>query len=148
MPSEELNGGNIFSKLSSDYAVIQPFIDIIDGEFIQLMNRKVQSIAVLSDPRFYFLSNFRRTFDYEDLDQKRHRGDGELSGEFVHMYQSDILGRNAIDFAFSRNSIFCIKAFVESLMILPGEVQFRNCFDKALLLMINRSIDVTELLNS
>lgn len=38
----------------------------------------------------------------------------------VHMYQSDIGGYNAIDYAFKRNSIFCIKAFVETLLILTG----------------------------
>jgi len=33
-------------------------------------------------------------------------------------------------------------------MILPDEVQFRNCFDKAILLMIKRGMDVKELVNS
>ena len=57
---------------------------------------------------------------------------------------------NAIDYAFKRDSIFCIKAFVDSLLILSdkGESQFRNCFDKALLLMISRGMDVKELVNS
>mmetsp|Transcript_26611 Transcript_26611/g.40609 ORF Transcript_26611/g.40609 Transcript_26611/m.40609 type:complete len:114 (+) Transcript_26611:5144-5485(+) len=64
------------------------------------------------------------------------------------MYQQDILGLNAIDHAFKKNSIFCIKAFVDTLLVLPEEVQFRNCFDKALLLMINRGMDVKELVSS
>ena len=64
------------------------------------------------------------------------------------MYQSDICGYNAIDYAFKRNSIFCIKAFVETLLILTGQNQFNNCFDKAILKMISREMDVKELVNS
>jgi len=58
------------------------------------------------------------------------------------MYQADLMGNNVIDYAFQKNAIFCIKAFVESLMVLPDEIQFRNCFDKALLMMIKKGIDV------
>ena len=66
------------------------------------------------------------------------------------MYQPDISGQNAIDYAFQRDSIFCIKSFVDSILKLSddGESQFRNCFDQALLLMISRGIDVIELVNS
>ena len=39
----------------------------------------------------------------------------------VHMYQPDISGSNAIDYAFKKDSIFCIKAFVDSLLILSNE---------------------------
>jgi len=38
VPSEELQGGNIFSRLASNYKVIQPFLDAIDSEFIEQMN--------------------------------------------------------------------------------------------------------------
>ena len=55
---------------------------------------------------------------------------------------------NAIDYAFSRNAIYCVKAFVESLLMLPNSNQFKNCFDKAVLLMINRGMDVKELVKS
>lgn len=72
---------------------------------------------------------------------------GSCRGE-VHMYQADISGNNVIDYAFKKGSIFCIKAFVETLLILTGEEQFRNCFDKAILLMINRGMDVKDLVNS
>jgi len=65
------------------------------------------------------------------------------------MYQDDISGENAIDHAFRKNSIFCIKLFVESLLqISNNEIQFRNCFDKALLVMVNKDMDVKELINS
>ena len=64
------------------------------------------------------------------------------------MYQADISGNNVIDYAFKKGSIFCIKAFVETLLILTGEDKFRNCFDKAILLMISRGMDVKELVNS
>ena len=66
----------------------------------------------------------------------------------VHMYQEDISGKNAIDIAFEHNSIFCIKAFVDSLLQLTSEKQFRNSFDKALLMMINKGINVCELVTS
>jgi hypothetical protein len=61
----------------------------------------------------------------------------QLAGQ-VHMYQSDISGQNVIDYAFKKNAIFCIKAFVETLLILSDEDSFANCFDKALLMMINK----------
>ena len=57
-------------------------------------------------------------------------------------------GRNAIDNAFEKNSIFCIKAFVDSLLQLNDDMHFKNCFDKALLLMINKGMDVKELVKS
>lgn len=37
-PSEELHGSNIFSKLSHHFNLIQPYLEIIDSEFIQIMN--------------------------------------------------------------------------------------------------------------
>lgn len=64
------------------------------------------------------------------------------------MYQADISGLNAIDYAFEKNSIYCIKAFVETLLILKDSDQFKNCFDKAILLMINRGMDIKDLVNS
>lgn len=42
----------------------------------------------------------------------------------VHMYQKDISGSNAIDYAFDKNAIFCIKAFVETLLIHTEDVSF------------------------
>ena len=33
-PTEELNGSNIFSKLSNHYSVMQPYLEIIDSDFI------------------------------------------------------------------------------------------------------------------
>lgn len=64
------------------------------------------------------------------------------------MYQSDISGCNVIDYAFIKNAIFCIKAFVETLLILSDEESFANCFDKALLMMISKNMDVKDLVNS
>lgn len=37
-PSEELCGGNIFSKVSNKFNVMQPYLEKIDREFIQMMN--------------------------------------------------------------------------------------------------------------
>ena len=52
------------------------------------------------------------------------------------MYQQDISGQNAIEYAIKKNAISCIKAFVETLLMFTNEKQFRNCFDKAILPMI------------
>jgi len=40
----------------------------------------------------------------------------------VHMYQDNIIGVNAINNAFMKNSIFCIKAFVDSLLLLTEDI--------------------------
>jgi hypothetical protein len=37
------------------------------------------------------------------------------------MYQNDISGQNVIDYAFKKNAIFCIKAFVDTLLVLTEE---------------------------
>ena len=64
------------------------------------------------------------------------------------MYQNDISGINAIDNAFQKNSIFSIKAFVDSMLDLKQDKQFRNCFDVALLKMIRKGMNVRELCSS
>ena len=64
------------------------------------------------------------------------------------MYQENIIGINAINNALKKNSIFCIKLFVDSLLTLKEDNYFRNCFDEALALMIKKGIDVTELCSS
>ena len=50
-PMEEFQGGNIFSKLSNNYKVIQPYLDMIDNEFIDNMNISVKNIALYVDPK-------------------------------------------------------------------------------------------------
>jgi len=37
-PSEELGGGSLFTKLSFNFKVIQPYIEQIDSELIELLN--------------------------------------------------------------------------------------------------------------
>lgn len=37
------------------------------------------------------------------------------------MYQKDISGLSVIDYAFDKGAIFCIKAFVETLLLLKDE---------------------------
>ena len=37
---------------------------------------------------------------------------------------------------------------MDSLLQLTGEEQFRNCFDKALLMMVKKGMDVKELVKS
>jgi hypothetical protein len=83
--------------------------------------------------KFVPIKNEGHAHDYENL---------------IHMYQEDMSGRNAIDNAFEKNSIFCIKAFVDSLLQLTEDMHFKNCFDKALLLMINKGMDVKDLVKS
>ena len=123
-PCEELAGGSVFSLLSFNINIIQPYIDKVDETFIEFMNSKIKNII-----------HYINSTDSEN--------------ERVHMYQEDISGDNAIERAFRKNSIFCIQSFVESLLQLnSNEAQFRNCFDKALLMMINRNIEVKDLVNS
>lgn len=57
-------------------------------------------------------------------------------------------GKNAIDIAFEVNSIFSIKLFVNRLLELDDQEKFKNCFDKALILMIAKKMNVNQLLNS
>ena len=64
------------------------------------------------------------------------------------MYQENIAGKNAIDLAFNKNSIFCISAFVESLLKMNETSQFNNCFDKAFLMMLRKGMDMKDLLQS
>lgn len=40
-PSEELHGSNMFSRLSHQYNIIQPYMDVIDSDFINIMNLQV-----------------------------------------------------------------------------------------------------------
>jgi len=53
-----------------------------------------------------------------------------------------------VDTAFQSGSIFCIKALVDSVLLLPNELSFRNCFDKAVLRLINKGLDVGDLVVS
>ena len=64
------------------------------------------------------------------------------------MFQDDIAGNNAIDIAFRMNSIYSIKAFVDSLLHLQDEITFRNYVDKALLMMISNGLDVINYVRS
>jgi hypothetical protein len=62
-PAEELNGGNIFAKVSSNYSVMQPYLEKIDADFIKLMNQNVQNIALYVKPNFFVLNNIRVIFE-------------------------------------------------------------------------------------
>ena len=64
------------------------------------------------------------------------------------MYQTDISVCNAVDYAFFENAIFCIKAFVDTLLILKDEQQFRGQFDKVVMQMICRRMDIKDLVQS
>ena len=50
-PTEELNGSNIFARLSNNFRIIQPFLDMIDTEFISSMNKNVCNVALYVDPK-------------------------------------------------------------------------------------------------
>ena len=43
-PSEELHGSNMFSRLANNFNIIQPYLDMIDKQFIDLMNQEVYNI--------------------------------------------------------------------------------------------------------
>ena len=49
-PLEELGGSNIFSKLSHSFRSFKPYLEQIDGDFIQKMNSTVNNIATFTDP--------------------------------------------------------------------------------------------------
>lgn len=42
-PCEEMKGGSIFTKLSSNYDIIQPYIEKIDAKFIDIMNNRIRN---------------------------------------------------------------------------------------------------------
>lgn len=49
-PSEELHGSNMFAKLSYQFNIIQPYLEVIDREFIHIMNIQVQNVAMYANP--------------------------------------------------------------------------------------------------
>jgi len=130
-PTEELRGANVFSKLSNHFGVLQPFLEVVDSQFIKLMNSDIDSVFNRLNSRLGVESS--------------EAPDEVFSNCQVHMYQQDLEGLSAIDYAFRKNAIFCIKAFVETLLLLPDTHQFSNCFNKALLLMINKGMNVKQL---
>jgi hypothetical protein len=111
---------------------MQPYLDQIDMEFINLMNANVQNIAMYVNQRFVIVNNLKINFDMLDLDkvakQVTDRSESNPNQESlieeqgkVHMYQKDISGQSVIDYAFDKKAIFCIKAFVETLLILSND---------------------------
>ena len=115
-PTEELNGGNMFQKLAGNYQIISPYLEIIDGPFIKQMNKKVENVAILWASNYTKVANIR--IEHPLPEDEVHISQPEL----VHMYQTDIVNKTVIDYAFQRNAIYSIKAFVESLMVLPDEI--------------------------
>ena len=112
---------------------------MIDKQFIYWMNQQVYNITyIVTETKAK--GAHQKTLDNCELFAIKTRE--------IHMYQGDVSNLNAIDYAFEKNAIFCIKAFVDTLLILSDENQFRNCFDRALLLMIERDLDVDDLINS
>ena len=47
-PCEELAGGSIFSLLSFNINIIQPYIDKVDQSFIEFMNSKIKNTIYYS----------------------------------------------------------------------------------------------------
>ena len=43
-PCEELDGSNIFTKISEDYDVVQKYVEKIDANFIEYLNFKIRNI--------------------------------------------------------------------------------------------------------
>ena len=43
-PCEELDGSNIFTKLSENYDIVQKYIEKIDANFIEYLNFKIRNI--------------------------------------------------------------------------------------------------------
>ena len=145
---------------------MQPYLEKIDAEFIMNMNALVQNITmymksnlVLINDNTRFNSDFyqegegfgqvqQKVKSYSFMKILDNTESFMVNSGKIHMYQKDISGQNAIEVALEMNAIFCIRAFVDTLMILTDDVTFQNCFDKALLLMIMRGMDVKDLVNS
>jgi len=66
-PAEELCGGNIFSKVSNKFSVMQPYLDKIDSDFIAVMNQKVQNIALYVNPNYVVINNTRVKIEKEEV---------------------------------------------------------------------------------
>ena len=65
-PSEELKGGNIFQKLSNNYSIIQPYLDIIDADFVMQMNKNAKNIALYVDPKRLNVNGMKFVLDSHD----------------------------------------------------------------------------------
>lgn len=160
-PTEELHGANILQRLSTDLQSIKPFLEKIDSDLVATMNYNVKNMAKYLD------SSFSIREIHQNIAWKQAAIQGGLDkvhGDFknaieyqslsihfldrINMFQDDIAGDNAIDIAFRMNSIYSIKAFVDSLLHLQEEITFRNYVDKALLMMISNGLDVINYVKS
>ena len=121
-PAEELSGGNIFSRVSNKFNVMQPYLEKIDSDFISQMNLNVCNISLYVNSNYILINNHRLRLQTESIISKETlQNNNEVFQQnlgVVHMYQDDISGQNVIDYAFKKNAIFCIKAFVDTLLVL------------------------------
>lgn len=160
-PTEELHGANILQRLSTDLQSIKPFLEKIDSDLVAKMNYNVKNMAKYLDSSFS-IREIHQNIAWKQAaiqgGQDKVHGDFKNSIEYqslsihfldrIHMFQDDIAGNNAIDIAFRMNSIYSIKAFVDSLLHLQDEITFRNYVDKALLMMISNGLDVINYVRS
>jgi len=136
-------------------------LEKIDSDFVAKMNHNVKNMVKYLDFNYtigeihqnitHKCAAIQGGIDKVHGDFKNHVEWEELGfhlNDRIHMFQDDIAGNNPIDIAFRQNSIFCIKAFVDSLLHLTDEISFRNYVDKALLLMISRGLDVKRYVKS
>ena len=63
------------------------------------------------------------------------------------MFQSDISGQSSIDIAINKTSMFSVKAFAESILKLK-DVGIRNCFEKAIIQLILKGMEVNDICQS
>ena len=69
-PAEELHGGNMFSKMSSNYSIIQPYVEMIDSDFIQLMNKNSNNVSMYTNPNNILINGQRIQIDKGSNDTK------------------------------------------------------------------------------
>ena len=105
-PREEIQGGSMFAKFSSNYDIISKYLDMVDETTVKKINSNMRNISALAHPSSYFIGTLHVTDD--SIDQ-------------VHMYQADINNLNPIDYAFQKNAINCIQACMQTLLELPNE---------------------------
>lgn len=90
-PTEELHGSNMFSRLSNNYNIIQPYLEIIDKSFIEWMNRQVYNIAYIvrfSNPAF--------PFAFESHEKLRMESKSKSSGQKT-MDNSELFGLKTLE---------------------------------------------------
>jgi len=77
IPCEELTGGSIFTKLSANYNLVQPFVEKIDESFIDYLNLHIRNI------NYYIQYKFKSADEIQNrsLERPQNLGSFERRGD-------------------------------------------------------------------